>query len=115
MTDNNLFACERCGYETTIKNNLIAHLKRKKPCKVVLRDIPNEILINQLVRPKIGTTCDLCGNTYSNRQNLSRHRKTCGISSNTNNLIENKIKEMQVLIDKQQQEINELKVSQTLP
>ena len=108
MTDSKLFTCERCGYETILRNNLITHLKRKKTCKAVLCDVPNETLINQLVRPKNGTTCDRCGNVYANRQNLSRHRKTCNVPSTHTNVVQNKLEEMQLIIDKQQNEINEL-------
>lgn len=35
----NKFNCERCGFQSKFRSNFIRHLKRKYPCKPILKDI----------------------------------------------------------------------------
>ena len=76
--------CKRCLYETDQKVNMRTHLSRKNPCLVVEggEDIDQKTLYDELgglKTRKYNVTCEGCGNKYSCRASLSRHRKTCHI------------------------------------
>lgn len=73
-----MFCCERCGYESKFKRNLVAHLERKKPCEIRKSNISREELLSKLEDGKERTyECDKCEKFYATRQSLSVHRKKC--------------------------------------
>ena len=43
-----MFECMRCGYSTKYKHSLISHLKRKKPCDILLLDVERSIILEEL-------------------------------------------------------------------
>ena len=64
------FNCEKCNYNTCKKSSWINHLQTKKH--------------NDNGQNKNDNKC-ICGKKYTNRHNLSRHKKTCKIINNTEN------------------------------
>lgn len=82
MTTTNTFCCERCGYETKYKPNLVKHLKRVNECVALSqeRDIPVSTLIDRLVHKtynEITHDCSYCHRKFNNRSSMYRHLKTC--------------------------------------
>ena len=110
MNDYSEYECNRCGYSTTVKANLLSHLRRKKPCKTILSDIPTETLLSQIIRSKCGTVCDMCGKTYANRPNLLRHMKICNMHNQDTDItrLVDEVTSMKSVIEQQQQQINTL-------
>lgn len=87
--NNNEYVCDACHYITSIKCNIIKHLKTRKHTMTTksiksINNTNNEVLKNHI--------CE-CGNQYSNRQNLYRHRKKHNCDANE----ENKTAEIQKL------------------
>jgi len=72
-TINNEYVCDECYYITSIKCNIIKHLKTRKHTMTTksIKSINNKS--DEVLKTYI---CE-CGNEYSNRQNLYRHRKKC--------------------------------------
>ena len=129
------YLCHRCGYNTHKKSNLIQHLNRKKICKSILGDISiedikkyynfkiNEIPQNTTFLPQNTTflpqnttllpqnttllpqnttkenQCKYCNKILSRYDSLNRHLKTC-----------KKKKESEILVIKQEEEIQQMKL-----
>jgi hypothetical protein len=77
------FTCQRCGYETPTRCNIIRHLKSKTPCEVMNKNIERDYLITQLTEREFKTErteCPLCKKSVS-KYKLSRHTSVC--KSNT--------------------------------
>lgn len=76
-----LLSCCRCGYDTNSKSNLLAHLRKKHPCKPLVKDVDNEIQINELLPPKEYNEktydCNICSAKFNTRQNRWRHMNSC--------------------------------------
>lgn len=82
------YVCKRCEYSAKAIIHLENHLKRKTPCNPidVFHDISRRILLDDVVA-QIKAKKELknekrihscaCGKTYSAKNNLSRHMKTC--------------------------------------
>lgn len=80
LLNSHVFQCERCGYETPKKFNLITHWKRAKTCPATCKDIPTSELLQKFTTKEVtGKTypCDKCNKAFSSRQSKSRHMKTC--------------------------------------
>ncbi len=94
-----IYVCERCGYENDKKGNFQRHLYRKFTCLPSKKNIDIEILrekfknenqnerikkIEKLQKnkrkfiPQESCICD-CGNIYTTIGNLTRHQKKCDI------------------------------------
>ena len=39
------FSCKRCGFSSPFKHSLIRHLKRKRLCSPILKEIPIDHLL----------------------------------------------------------------------
>ena len=79
MTDD-VFMCKRCGYETSLKGNIVKHLKKKLPCDVVLEDISRDVLIAEIPYKQYDNKtlkCKYCETMFTCQPNRSRHMKTC--------------------------------------
>jgi hypothetical protein len=73
-----MFKCERCGYNTSVKCNIIKHINRKKICKPILSEIiPKDREKEILDGVKEGKNCEYCDKFYSREDNLTRHLKKC--------------------------------------
>lgn len=73
------YKCERCGYDTPQKGNLVTHLKAKTPCTVKFSNISREVLLEGLKKPPpthTRTKCTSCDKEIS-KHNVARHRSTC--------------------------------------
>jgi hypothetical protein len=56
-----LYECERCGiFKTEIKTHYLRHLRRKKSCKPLKKDITTDTLIWQINGNKYKTPADYC-------------------------------------------------------
>jgi predicted RNA-binding Zn-ribbon protein involved in translation (DUF1610 family) len=85
--NSNLYVCERCGYTTTCKSNLLRHLKRVNVCVAKNNNIDVNEYIHNLTKKEYHNrtfSCEICGKTFTSRGNKSRHKKVC-----TNNEITN--------------------------
>ena len=100
------FYCEHCDYKTVSKKDFNKHnLTRKHK---ILTNVDTKNPQNPLIEKT--WKCD-CGKTYSYRQSLFVHKKTCNIELKDENLSINKDKmlgEMLKIIKEQQQQIMEL-------
>ncbi len=67
------FICERCDIDYGTKKGLLQHLRKKKPCQTINKDIDPEKLIEQLNK-KDGVQCDKCNRVYKNNNSLRTHR-----------------------------------------
>ena len=76
------FNCEKCNFSCSKKSEYDRHISTRKHEMITLglqktpKKTPNHI-------------CSYCGTVYSCRQNLSRHKKTCQITDNTNISLDN--------------------------
>lgn len=115
------FKCPRCGYETDIKANLVAHLKSKKLCPVTFSNVTRESILEEYKKPERlndAVACDWCKKEIS-KCNVSRHRQICPkrVDSNTSNneltaMIEDKLQQMTTIMQEQGQEIASIKKKQ---
>jgi uncharacterized CHY-type Zn-finger protein len=85
------YVCQRCGYSTEHKHNIIRHLKGKKVCKAILSDKSiAEIL--QEIRAKeyneITYNCMYCSRRFNNRSSMYRHIKICQSKKKDNTVIQ---------------------------
>ncbi len=74
------FVCERCGYTTHCKSNLLRHLKRVKTCKPTQKNIDVTEYITQLTARHYNEKtydCEYCNKRFNNSGNKSRHKKIC--------------------------------------
>lgn len=100
------FTCQRCGYETPTRCNIIRHLKSKTPCEAINNNIERDVLITQLNEKEYKTErtqCPLCNKTVS-KYKLSRHTVVCK-SNTTQNMVQVPIETLENL----QAQINELR------
>lgn len=91
---NNMYTCERCGYQTQRKNILKSHLERKFTCKPIQSNIDVTELLTQFSKPYC---CKYCSKGFVHNSSKYRHEKTCKVSQMiqsenvTNNNITNNI------------------------
>jgi uncharacterized C2H2 Zn-finger protein len=93
------FKCNKCDKVFKTKAMLLRHLNRKTPCSI--EEVPVVTTENRENR------CHMCGNYYSNRQNLNRHKKTCSVMQNPSQLIQliaHQAETNQQLIEQNQQQ-----------
>jgi hypothetical protein len=91
-----LHKCDRCGYETDRKGNLITHLQKKNICLPLLNNIERSILIEKLTSKEYKETavqCEKCDKKFNNKSSMYRHLKIC------NGDIKETIKNMQEKIN----------------
>jgi hypothetical protein len=87
------YLCKRCGLDFNQKITLISHLKKKKTCIPIEKDLdPNE-LIEELKdnTKKEGLLCDTCNKIYKNVNSLRMHK--CLAKTQKNTLENNEILE----------------------
>lgn len=113
------FTCERCGYSTKIKCNLVTHLKRKTPCgpKHVNNDC--ELLLSNIYQQKIGEhdqfkiLCEFCSKPFTTRQGKYQHKKFCKQNPNklkyNNTCITSTVKKQNNIDNQHQSDVDELK------
>ena len=85
MEQTSDFVCNRCGYESSTKGNLVRHLISITPCSPLVQDICRSIQHNKLttvVRPDVTFKCNLCNSVYNHASSLSKHKKTCKLTTN---------------------------------
>lgn len=74
------YSCDRCGYETDAKKNMIQHLKRKFPCEPILCNTSPSVFLEALLKKENETgscTCNYCERKFNTRQGKSRHQMIC--------------------------------------
>lgn len=76
-----MFSCERCGYETERKGDLMKHLKRKKECSPLLSSItPKDIIAKLEKHYEEGVQtfdCIHCLKKFNTKSNMTRHASIC--------------------------------------
>jgi hypothetical protein len=85
-TTDTFYTCERCGYQTKYKPNLVKHLKRANICAATTeeRDIPAATLLDKLVCKsynEVTYDCIHCKRKFNNRSSMYRHLKTCKVKN----------------------------------
>ena len=68
-----IFICERCDIDYGTKKGLLQHLRKKKPCLSINKDIEPDKLI-KILNKKDGLICDKCNRVYKNNNSLRTHR-----------------------------------------
>lgn len=73
------YSCRRCGYNTTLKINILKHLKRKKVCPVTLEDISQSELIDEVQAPRADAKyiCKFCDKRFVESRNRNNHEEKC--------------------------------------
>lgn len=73
------YICERCGYKSKNKGNLVRHLKRIKNCDVTLSDVDRQVLLDGLLVIEQGSPykCKHCNKNFNHKSNMYAHQKTC--------------------------------------
>ena len=93
-----MFICERCGFDTKYKSNLICHLECKTPCTVTNVNITREELIKKLREKVLSVNhieCEQCKKAV-HKSCIARHKKCCKgtrTDENTSNAEEDEIQE----------------------
>jgi len=101
------YECKICDYKTFRSNDYIKHLKTKlhKKREMMTNDDKNSQKLAESIKEY---ECEICRKTYSTRQSLYVHKKTCSLAQNEANTIS--IKEMyemmMLLINNQNQQTN---------
>ena len=75
-----VYACKRCGHETSQKCNLAAHLSKKSPCQTTLSSAPREGLLAELEardESDMPHACPRCAKRFTHRSSMCRHQKIC--------------------------------------
>jgi len=86
------YYCKKCHYKCCRKNDFEKHCETKKH-----KSLQNDIFLSQKVaeEPPQHFSC-ICGKFYSQKPNLYRHRKTCGMINKTPNV--NDLESVKLLI-----------------
>jgi len=74
---HNIIQCDRCGIIFTRLTSLRTHLKKKKTCEPILKDIPVLELINKYKVRKGCYKCENCGKEYKSAVGKCKHKKKC--------------------------------------
>jgi hypothetical protein len=74
---HNIIQCDRCGINFTRLTSLRTHLKKKKTCEPILKDIPVLELINKYKVRKGCYKCENCGKEYKSAVGKCKHKKKC--------------------------------------
>ena len=77
---HNIIQCDRCGINFTRLTSLRTHLKKKKTCEPILKDIPVIELINKYKVRKGCYKCENCGKEYKSAVGKCKHKKKCLIN-----------------------------------
>lgn len=81
-----MYICKRCNYETTLKANLVSHLKTQKECKAINQDIDRNILIQEIERlgrrkpEREKCICTTCKKVFFSKSSFCHHIQTCAPS-----------------------------------
>ena len=74
---HNIIQCDRCGINFTRLTSLRIHLKKKKTCEPILKNIPVLELINKYKVRKGCYKCENCGKEYKSAVGKCKHKKKC--------------------------------------
>ena len=91
--------CERCGYDSEHKQNLIRHLRNKSPCKPLISNKSRQALIDELTKKEyndITYGCEHCSKKFNNRSSMYRHMKNCKSKVDIVKNLETEIKALKV-------------------
>ena len=107
----NTFICKRCGYKTSSKSNICKHLRRKNPCEVNNEDISVDVLLNELLPPKIYKNncyqCKFCERKFNSQSNYSRHINKCTLKNNKEiNELKKEIENLKTMMEHTKGSIN---------
>jgi hypothetical protein len=122
--------CERCGYKTNLKGNLIKHLKCKNVCQASVANVDRHTLLEKIVPVKNEATCRHCEwcDKLISKTNMGKHKKVCkhkpasspteSNSSTTQDVLLSEQNEIQIMreeIRQLRQELNNVKQSISSP
>lgn len=73
-----MFSCQRCGYSTEFKCNLVSHLKKKHPCVTTLSEISQAELLDVLIdKSRRKFSCSICNRQFADRSYMYKHQRQC--------------------------------------
>jgi hypothetical protein len=103
---HNIIQCDRCGINFTRLTSLRTHLKKKKTCEPILKDIPVLVLINKYKVRKGCYKCENCGKEYKSAVGKCKHKKKCLVNpviieKKTINILEDELEKKDILLDKE--------------
>jgi chaperonin cofactor prefoldin len=94
-----MYVCKRCNYETTLKANLIIHLKAIKECLPFNQDIDRKILIDDIEKTKREKKsrekhqCTTCNKEFLSKRTYESHIEQCVVSTSVESYAMVKLKE----------------------
>jgi hypothetical protein len=107
------FVCKRCGYETEHKHCMQNHYKRKIVCEAKYNDIDISDLLDILNYKTLNEKtheCEYCNRKFNSCSSKSRHKTICKKKPiNEIILLKNTVEELVSKLDKQQDQILNLK------
>jgi len=77
QNNKKIIQCDRCGGTFCKLDNLRRHLKKKKTCEPILKDIPVAELIEKYKVRKGCYKCENCGKEYKSAVGKCKHKKKC--------------------------------------
>lgn len=94
------WVCERCGHDTTSKQNLISHLNNKTPCDTTSSSISRDEYIKKLTSKPLtdkSIVCEMCQKVV-HKAGYARHRKTCKGQKDEMSDMKNQIEELKMQV-----------------
>lgn len=105
------YKCERCGYTSNMKCNLLSHLKKQKCCPSTFSQVDRRVLLQKIETKKTSLLCINCGMEFKNATAKCRHMKTCNtmissLMSKINDLEKKIVEISQTVVSPQPQSCN---------
>lgn len=75
-----MHTCDRCGYDSEHKQNLLRHLRNKTPCEPLVSDRSTQSILEELTKKNYNDVtydCEHCQKKFNNRSSMYRHVKNC--------------------------------------
>lgn len=101
-----MYSCKRCNYETTLKANLLIHLKTNKECPALYENIERDRLIEEIENSKRNKKgreknfCAVCNKEFNSKYTYDRHKEHCTITHDVYNF---DISQLQVQVNELQE------------
>lgn len=77
--ENGIYTCNRCGYTSNLKGNIVRHLRSGK-CEPIIEDINCSIQLEKLTKRNLNEKtygCNICNKQFNSRNNKNTHQRNC--------------------------------------
>jgi hypothetical protein len=95
-----MYECTRCGYNTSRKHNLVAHLQRQLVCLPTKSDIDVKIQLLELTKRENKFKCNYCDEYLGSLSTKYRHQTNCHVKKEKEHILEleDRIKKLETFI-----------------